>query len=555
MQDDIAALEQRWLELEKARLLSGTNLTSNPKAGPEQSRIEDQLLAAGGEARRFHTDKIIFDPIAELPPLDDTQRDRLSFIIVGAGVSGLCMAARLSQAGFNNFEILDKAPEIGGTWYFNTYPGLACDVPAQYYSFSFFRNPHYKHLFAHGEEIQGYLKGFADEHGLTKRLTLSAHVVSARRMNGKWRVETKDGKVREADFLMLANGFLHTPKLPDIRGQDSFAGTALHSSMIPRDFDFTGLRVGNVGTGSTTVQITSSIVDKVGKLTIFQRTPQWVFPFPNEYYSERRRDLLSRYPQLTAGLYDMFLTRSMRGLGEAVVKLDSPVHELTAAGCNANLATVADPVLRAKLTPDYAPMCKRLVYSADFYKAVQHQNCAVVTEAIEAIEPKGIRTSDGELHELDMIIFATGYDINGYRNSYLVENEGRKLTDAWRNGVRSVDSVAVAGFPNMFMLGGAHATVGNFSIMACAEEQSGHIVRLIGEYAAHGATAMEPSPDAENQFVAEMKAGLPNTIWVRGGCNSWYLNTEGGVDFWTLSIGQFVDRMREEPNLGKFELT
>ena len=554
MHDETAALRAQWLELERDRLLSQMSLVANPEVSPEQAEVQRRLIEAGGTGQRFHTDRILFDPIARLPPLGPAQRDRLSFIIIGAGVSGLCMAARLRQASFDNFEILEKGSDLGGTWHYNTYPGLACDVPARYYSFSFFRNPHCRHLFAHGEEIKGYLQGFAEEHRLTENLSLSTRVVAARRSEGKWHVETDDGVIRQADFVMLANGFLHTPKLPDIPGCESFAGIAMHSSQVPRDFDFKGLRVGNVGTGSTTVQITSNIVDKVRKLTIFQRTPQWAFPFPNEYYPEPRRELLSLYPGLTAGLYEMFLDRSMHGLGEAVVTPDSPVHQLTARGCQANLAKVRDPVLRAKLTPDYAPMCKRLVYSADFYRAVQHEACEVVTEGIAAIEPREVRTADGVLHELDLLIFSTGYDIKGYRNSYLVENEGRSLTDAWKDGVRSLDSVAVAGFPNMFMLGGAHATVGNFSIMACAEEQSGHIVRLIGEFAARDADSIEATPKAEAQFVAEMTGALPNTIWVTGGCRSWYLNEQGGVDFWTLSIGKFVDRMREAPDLQNFEV-
>lgn len=554
MQDNIEALQRRWLELERARLLSKISLEAHDPVGPEQLEVEEQLLAAGGEPQRWHTDQIAFDPLSHLPPLTQEQRDRFSFIIVGAGVSGLCMAARLRQAGFDNFEVLEKGPDLGGTWHYNTYPGLACDVPAQYYSFSFFRNPHYQHLFAKGAEIKGYLEGFAEQFRLTERLSLNARVTSARRLDGKWVVETADGKQRKADFLFLANGFLHTPKLPDIPGRESFVGLSMHSSRIPANFDFTGLRVGNIGTGSTTVQITAAAVGKAKSFAIFQRTPQWVFPFPNESYSERRRDLLARYPGLTAGLYAMFLNRSQTGLGEAVVTPDSPVHGLTAQACRANLETVADPELRAKLTPDYAPMCKRLVYSGDFYRAVQDPTCAVVTEGIERIEPDGVRTSDGVLHELDMLIYSTGYNINGYRDSYLIECDGRTLADAWSGGVRSLDSVAVAGFPNMFMLGGAHATVGNFSIMTCAEEQSGHIVRLLGELVASGAGEIRARPEAEEQFVQEMTEALPNTVWVNGGCQSWYLNAKGGVDFWTLSIARFVERMREEPDRAKFEL-
>ncbi len=555
MPDELEALQTKWLELEQKRLLSQIRLEAHAPCSDEQLAIEETLLAHGGEPQAFHLDKFQFDPIAELADTAPEVRDRMSFIIVGAGVSGLCMAARLRQAGFHNFEILEKAPELGGTWHHNQYPGLACDVPAQYYSFSFFRNPRFSSLFAPAKEIKAYLQAFSDEFGLTERIAFSTRMTSAKWSGESWEVEASDGRARTATFLILANGFLHTPKLPDLPGLGDFAGKAMHSSHLTEDFDLRGLKVGNIGTGSTTVQIAASIVDKVDKLVIFQRTPQWVFPFPNEVYSERRRDLLSRYPGLTAGLYEIFRNRSFRGLGEAVVTPESPVHALTAEACRANLDLVADPELRRKLTPDYAPMCKRLVYSADFYRAVQKPNCELVTESIERIEPDGVRTADGRLHPLDLLILSTGYDITGFRNAHHVESRGRTLAEAWEDGVRSVDSVAVSGFPNMFMLGGAHATVGNFSIMGCAEEQSGHIVRLISAFAEARANAIEPTPEAEDDFVSEMNDNLANTVWVRGGCRSWYLNEKGGVDFWTRSIGEFVERMRAPPNLAKFSVS
>lgn len=554
MDDGLATLQARWLELEDQRL-SAAGLTSQAIVGQEQSDVEVALLRLGREHQEFHHDKILPDPIASLPNLGLDERSKLSFAIVGAGVSGLCMAARLRQAGFDDFQILEKAPAVGGVWYHNKYPGLACDVPAQYYSFSFFRSPLFKHLFAHGEEIQGYLKSFADHFGLTEKIAFDSTVVATRRRNGKWEIETDDGRIRRVDFLILANGFLHTPKVPDLPGLENFAGIAMHSSAIPKGFDFAGKRVGNIGTGSTTVQIATSLVDTVDRLTVFQRTPQWVFPVPNETYSDQRSEVLACNPELTSGLYKLFMNRAVHGLSEAVVTPDSPNHEIVAAACKANLAQIRDPELRQKLTPDYAPMCKRLVISADFFAAVQRPNCELVTEAIAQIEPSGVRTDDGVLRELDVLILSTGYDIRGYQTSYTVDNEGTLLTDAWADGVRSLDSVAVAGFPNMFMLGGAHATVGNFSIMSCAEEQSGHIIRLIGEFCRANARALEATPEAEDRFVAEMASGLPDTVWVRGGCQSWYLNQRGGVDFWTLSIDRFVDRMREDPDLSKFRIS
>ena len=554
MRKGLAALQARWLELEEQRL-SAAGLTAQAAVGQEQLDVEADLLRLDLDHHDFHADKILPDPIALLPDLDLDERANWSFAVVGAGVSGLCMAARLRQAGFDNFEILEKAPAVGGVWHHNKYPGLACDVPAQYYSFSFFRNPNFKNLFASGEEIQGYLQSFADHFGLTDKIAFNSAVLAAWREDGKWVIDTDDGRTRRVDFLILANGFLHSPKIPDLPGLESFAKTAMHSSAIPKDFDFTGKRVGNIGTGSTTVQITTNLVDKVDRLTVFQRTPQWVFPVANETYSDQRLEVLARNPELTGGLYKLFMDRAVHGLSEAVVTPDSPNHGIVAAACTANLAQVRDPGLRQKLTPNYAPMCKRLVISAKFFESVQRPNCELVTEAIERIEPGGVRTKDGVLRELDVLILSTGYDIKGYQTSYSVDNGGALLTDAWAGGVRSLDSVAVAGFPNMFMLGGAHATVGNFSIMSCAEEQSGHIIRLVGEFCRAGARALVPKPEAEDRFVAEMASGLPNTVWVRGGCQSWYLNQRGGVDFWTLSIGRFVDRMREEPDLSKFELS
>ena len=554
MKSEKSELEKRWLEAEELRVFS-RNDDERTEAIRRQLEIEPKLLEmATLPPERFHKDPVLADPFEDLEFSPEDLANR-SFVVIGAGVSGLCMGARLRQAGFSNFSIVEKASDLGGTWHLTEYPGLACDVPGHFYCFSFFRNPSWSSLMVPGRELQQYLADFADHYKLRNNIRFNSEVVATRFVDGKWHTEIAGGDTLVSDFVVLANGYLHKPKMADIPGLSEFAGDLMHSRDITAEYDFTGKRVGNIGMGSTSVQIVSSIVDQVKSMTVFQRTPQWIFPLLNDHYSDSRREVLARYPSLTAGMFQMHFNFNVDGICEAVINPNSPQLDEIRSTCEANLATVRDPELKAKLTPDYAPLCKRLVFSDSFYEAIQKPNSELVVDSIDRIEPAGVRTANGRLYELDTLVVSSGYDINAFWTSYDVVNSDQEtLNDMWQDGIRSLNAISIAGFPNLFMTGGPHSTYGNFSIMSCAEQQSGFILRLVDAMISAGADTIQPRSEAEESFTEDLMSRMSNTTWMTGGCQSWYLNKHGGVDFWTLPIPTFIERMTSPPNTAQYKM-
>src|SRR3954447_16014805 len=291
-------------------------------------------------------------------------------VVVGAGMSGLCMGIKLKQAGFDAFTILEKASDVGGTWRENRYPGLSCDVPSRYYSYSFELNPEWSSWQSPGEEIWRYFQDVADRYGLRPHIRLGAEAEGAAWEDGRWRVRTKAGDELEAEVLVSATGVLHHPRLPDIEGLDSFAGAAFHSARWDHDVPLRGKRIAVVGTGSTGVQIVTALAGTAGRLLHFQRTPQWILPAPNRRYTRRERALQRRFPALGRLEYRVTQEALGRTFSTAVVK-PGWQRRLISWICRVNLRTVRDRGLRRRLTPDYEPMCKRLVVSSGFYRAMQ----------------------------------------------------------------------------------------------------------------------------------------------------------------------------------------
>lgn len=473
--------------------------------------------------------------------------------IVGAGMSGLCMGIKCKQAGIHSFTIYEKASRIGGTWRENTYPGLSCDVPSRFYSYSFEPNPDWTQAFSPGEEIWSYFEAVAERHGLRPHVEFDKEVVDARFEDGRWRIATRDGEEAVADFLVSACGVLHHPRVPSIEGLDTFAGAAFHSARWDHSVDLRGQRVGVIGTGSTGVQIVSDIAGRVGHLDIYQRTAQWVVPVANHEYSKVVRALLRRFGGLNRLVYRAYQLSFELILGQAVVR---PGWQRSLIGwlCRRNLASVEDPVLRRKLTPDYEPMCKRLVMSSGFYDAVQRPNVDVVTEPIERVEPAGVVTSDGELHELDVLVLATGFDAHAYmRPMNLVGEGGITLAEAWDGEPTAYRTVALPGFPNFFMLMGPHSPFGNQSLILVAETQADYVLRWIRMFAEGRVAAMAPRPEATARFNDEMRRAMPRTVWMTG-CRSWYLGKDGLPMLWPWTPARHREMLRE-PAPEDFEVT
>jgi cation diffusion facilitator CzcD-associated flavoprotein CzcO len=453
-----------------------------------------------------------------------------SVAIIGAGMSGLCMAARLKMAGIDTFTIYEKAGDLGGTWRDNTYPGLACDVPSRFYQFTFAPKHDWTHVFSPGAEIWRYFDSVADRFGLREHIEFNTRIVSAHFANGRWQLQTDTGEQPTVDFLISASGILHHPRYPQIEGIESFDGAVFHSARWDHDVAVDGKRVAVIGTGSTGAQIVTALAGVTERLELFQRSAQWVFPLPNPSYSRLTHTLQNRVPGLSQLTY-----WSMRTLFEFFARaLTKPGarRRLIAQTCRVNLRTVRDPELRRKLTPDYQPMCKRLVISSGFYNAVQKPNVEVVTEAIDHIAPAGIVTRDGMLHEVDVLVLATGFDAHAYmRPLDLVGENGVTLGEAWENGPRAYRTVALPGFPNFFMLMGPHSPVGNYSLTAIAESQVEHIMGWIDQWRRGKVSAVAPTAEATAQFNADMRASMPGTVWVTG-CQSWYLGKDGLPELW-----------------------
>lgn len=488
------------------------------------------------------------------PTENESTRADLRFIIMGAGMAGILSAIRLREAGFGNVVIYEKAGRLGGTWRENTYPGIACDVPSHLYSYSFAPNPTWSHRFAPGAEIQAYFEDIARRYEVEALIQYGKKITRCEFENGRWTVEMADGSTDVGDFVIAATGVLHHPSYPDIEGLDSFEGAAFHSARWNHDTTTTGKRVGVVGTGSTAIQIVSSLVDDVAELTLFQRTPQWIMPIENPAYSEAEQAEFRNRPETMAQLRSEMSHLMIDGFSNALVDANSPQLQAIHDACVGNLEnSVKDPALREKLRPDYRAACKRLIMSADFYDAIQRPNARLVTEGIERMEPSGLRTRDGQLHELDVLIFATGFRVDSFmRPMRIVGRNGTVLDDVWKRGPFAYMAIAIPEFPNFFMLNGPNGPVGNFSLIDVVELQFGYIMQLIEQVRSGACCEVSVSRAAADRFDAERLEAAKTTIW-KSGCKSWYLDANGVPTAWPWTFDRFGEEMAK-PRLDDFEM-
>jgi cation diffusion facilitator CzcD-associated flavoprotein CzcO len=453
-------------------------------------------------------------------------------VVVGAGMSGLCMGAKLKAAGLNDFTILEKASDIGGTWRENTYPGLSCDVPSRFYSYSFLPNPSWTRVFSGGSEIQGYFQRATDQLRLWPHIELGAEVDHATWTGTGWEVLATDGRRWSADALVTATGVLHHPRYPDIDGIESFGGAAFHSARWDHSVPLEGKRVAVVGTGSTGAQIVSALAGGVEQLYVLQRSAQWILPVPNLRYSRRTRRLLALVPALNRASYHAYRFALGSVFARATTQPGLSRRAISLL-CRWSLRLgVRDPALREAVTPDHEPMCRRLIMSAGYYHAIQRPDVEVVTTGIERVEPAGVRLRDGRLIEVDVLVLATGFDAHAYmRPIKIVGAEGQTLEEEWAEGPRGYRTIALPGFPNLFTLMGPHSPIGNHSLIAVAEAQADYVVEWLRKIRSDDITAVTPSRTATDAFNSEMRAAMPKTIWTSG-CTSWYLGKDGLPELW-----------------------
>ncbi len=478
----------------------------------------------------------------------------LRFAVIGAGMAGILSAIELRQAGFDDVVVYEKADTLGGTWRENTYPGVACDVPSHLYSYSFAPNPDWSHTFSPGPEIREYLERVAREHGVLERIRFGTEVTRLERSNGRWTVEAARGGREHVDVVIAATGVLHHPAYPDIEGLDDFGGAVFHSARWDHRVPLEGARVGVVGTGSSAVQIVRALAGAAGRLDLYQRTAQWVLPVPNPAFTDEERARYRAQPEAMRDLREELSKTFTEGFANAVVDAESPQVKMLEELCRANLETnVVDPELREKLRPGYRAACKRLIISPHFYEAIQHPNARLVTDAIVRVEREGVRTVDGELHELDVLVLATGFRVDRFLRPIEVTGRGGvSLDTAWAKRPTAYLSISVPEFPNLFMLNGPNGPVGNFSLIDVAELQFAYVMQLVERLAEGAAREVCASQPATERFEAARVEAAQKTVWVTG-CRSWYLDDRGIPAAWPWTMDRFREEMAA-PRLEDYDL-
>jgi len=449
-------------------------------------------------------------------------------IIVGTGFAGLGMAARLKRSGMDDFLILERADDVGGTWRDNTYPGCACDVPSALYSFSFALNPEWSNTYSPQPEIWAYLRKVAADEGLLPHVRFGRTVEGARWDDDRrvWIVETTNGTY-EGQVLVAGLGPLSEPSLPDIEGIDSFAGTVFHSAQWDHGHDLAGERIAVIGTGASAIQFVPRIQPEAGHLTLFQRTPPWV---------------MHRTARPIKG-FERFAFRHVPGALAATRAFVYAIRELTAVGftrrpsilkrgeklARAHLhSQVSDPELREKLTPDYTLGCKRVLLSNDYYPALTQPNVTVETSGIARITPTSIITDDGTEVPTDTIILGTGFHVTDIPAAHSIWGRGGvKLADQWSDSAAAYLGTTVDNFPNLFFLVGPNTGLGHTSIVYMIESQVNYVMDALRTMDRLGAATVEVRPEALAAYNEDVQAKVAGTVWNTGGCQSWYLDKQG----------------------------
>ncbi|CAN5843121.1 NAD(P)/FAD-dependent oxidoreductase [soil metagenome] len=466
--------------------------------------------------------------------------------IVGTGFSGLGMAIRLEQKGVE-YTVFERRDDLGGTWFDNTYPGCKCDVPSHLYSFSFAPNPEWSHTYSPQPEIWEYLRRTADEHGVVDKIRFGHEVLGTvwAEDRQRWRIETSQG-TWTADVLVAGQGALSEPAIPEIAGLDRFEGAVFHSAEWDHDHDLSGERVAVIGTGASAIQFVPPIQPDVGQLSLFQRTPPWVLPHTDRPVTRAERAVFRRFPAVQRLVRTLvYWARELVVFG--LVKNRRWMKPTERLGRMHLEKQVKDPELRAKLTPDYSPGCKRLLLSNDYYPSLGADNVEVVTDAIEEVRPTSVVTADGREHPADTIIFGTGFKVTKPPVAHLVHGrDGRTLADVWaERGMQAYLGTTVAGFPNLFMLAGPNTGIGHTSLVVMIEAQIGYVLGALRLMEERDLGSVEPREEPFAAFNDELQRKMRTTVWSTGHCASWYLDDQGrNPTLWPDFTWRFTQRTR-----------
>ena len=465
---------------------------------------------------------------------------RVDVLIVGAGFAGIGMGIQLARQGTESFVIIEQAPDVGGTWRDNRYPGVSCDIPSHLYSFSFRPNPGWSRVFAEGREIHDYLRACVRDEGLAEHLLLNCALSEAEWSGdqARWLVRTTRGDFTAAS-LVIATGRLSEPKLPVIKNLDGFGGRWWHSARWNAKVSLVGRRVGLVGTGASAIQILPRLAAEASEVAVFQRSAPYILPRGDREYSREEMERFAADPGTVTALRDELFAEAERNIG-ARQRLHPDIDLLRQRALDHLAASVPDPGLRRLLTPDYEIGCKRILFSDDYYAALQQGNVRLEPTPLSRIADdggtgtgtSGNRTAvaaSGNGYQLDVLVLATGF--NSTRPSIAGRIRGREsrlLADEWSNGMAAHASTTVHGFPNMYVLDGPNTALGHNSAIYMIETQVGYVLAALDHLAASGADAIDVTAEAVRSYMRDIDAMARDTVWVQGGCTSWYRDERTG---------------------------
>lgn len=476
--------------------------------------------------------------------MPETDQRDVTIAIAGAGLSGLGMAIALREDGIEDFVVLERAADLGGTWRDNTYPGCACDIASILYSYSDDQNPGWSRAFAGQPEIWAYMQDVARRHDVAGHMRYGHEVLAARwdEEADRWQIRTSAGDFT-AEILISATGALADPVIPELPGLERFAGTVFHSARWDHNHDLTGRRVAVVGTGASAIQFVPEIQPHVAHLDLFQRTPPWVLPRGNPAIPQSWRRRLARHPAL------------MSRVRQAVFSLYESFHygfkhpavmKLVERRARAHIADqVSDPRLAAQVTPDYRLGCKRVLGSDTWYPALCQDNVDVTTSAIAEITPDAIVDADGAHHAVDTIIFGTGFQVTDPPISHRIRGRGGELlSERWHGSPQAHLGIGVSGFPNLFMLLGPNTGLGHNSVLLMIEAQIAYVRQALRHRREHGLATLEPTREVQDRFVAALDRATEGSVWTAGGCLSWYVDATGrNSTLWPGSVRAYQRRL------------
>lgn len=469
-----------------------------------------------------------------------------AMVIVGAGFAGLGMAIKLKQAGIEDFVILERAGDVGGTWRDNQYPGAACDVPSNLYSFSFAPNPDWSRSYSGSREILDYIHYLADACDLRRHIAFNRNVDSLHfdEHAGIWRAHA-DGQTLLGRAVLVASGPLADPEYPAIAGIDRFRGRKIHSARWDHEYDFRGKKVAVIGTGASSVQIVPELVKEVDQLKVFQRTPAWILPRMDQRRPEWMKALFRRVPGLqTAARNALYGVHESMALG---VIWNTPLTRMLEKLALRHLRSqVSDRWLRRQLTPDYRIGCKRVLMTSDYYPALQKPNCKLITYPIDRLSEEGIRTAEGIEHQFDCIVFATGFHVNNQGAPFPVYGrDGRSLDDEWQGGAQAFKGTNISGYPNLFMTLGPNSGPGHNSALVYMEAQLDYALQGVKKILREDLKMLDVRPQVQKRHNDKLQKRLAKTNW-NSGCSSWYLTEDGfNATMFPGFATQFVRQLSE----------